>query len=41
MPARHDARVLIVGSGATGAGLAHDLALRGLEVTLVDPELMR
>jgi glycerol-3-phosphate dehydrogenase len=36
MPARHDARVLIVGGGATGAGLAHDLALRGLRVTLVE-----
>ncbi|MGZ4305064.1 MAG: FAD-dependent oxidoreductase [Solirubrobacteraceae bacterium] len=33
---RHDAHVLIVGGGATGAGLAHDLALRGLRVTLVD-----
>ena len=36
MPIRHDARVLIVGGGATGAGLAHDLALRGLRVTLVE-----
>jgi glycerol-3-phosphate dehydrogenase len=36
MPTRHDARVLIVGGGATGAGLAHDLALRGLQVTLVE-----
>lgn len=25
MPIRHDARVLIVGGGATGAGLDHDL----------------
>jgi glycerol-3-phosphate dehydrogenase len=33
---RHDSHVLIVGGGATGAGLAHDLALRGLRVTLVD-----
>ncbi|MGZ4324661.1 MAG: FAD-dependent oxidoreductase [Solirubrobacteraceae bacterium] len=33
---RHDAHVLIVGGGATGAGLAHDLALRGLRVTLID-----
>jgi glycerol-3-phosphate dehydrogenase len=33
---RHDAHVLIVGGGATGGGLAHDLALRGLRVTLVD-----
>ena len=36
MSARHDAHVLIVGGGATGGGLAHDLALRGLRVTLVD-----
>ena len=36
MPIRHDARVLIVGGGATGAGLAHDLALRGIRVTLVE-----
>lgn len=27
--------VLVVGTGATGAGLARDLAMRGLEVTLV------
>ena len=32
----HDAHVLIVGGGATGAGLAHDLALRGLRVTVVE-----
>jgi glycerol-3-phosphate dehydrogenase len=30
------ARVLIVGGGGTGAALAHDLALRGLAVTLVE-----
>ena len=36
MSTRHDAHVLIVGGGATGGGLAHDLALRGLRVTLVD-----
>jgi len=30
------ARVLIVGGGGTGAALAHDLALRGLGVTLVE-----
>src|SRR5436309_5641804 len=30
------ARVLIVGGGGTGAALAHDLALRGLRVTLVE-----
>lgn len=33
-PARHDARVLIVGGGGTGGALAHDLVLRGLRVTL-------
>ena len=36
MPTRHDAHVLIAGGGATGGGLAQDLALRGLRVTLVD-----
>lgn len=36
MSSRHDAHVLIVGGGATGAGLAHDLSLRGLRVTLVE-----
>ena len=36
MSNRHEAHVLIVGGGATGAGLAHDLALRGLRVTLVE-----
>jgi glycerol-3-phosphate dehydrogenase len=30
------ARVLIVGGGGTGGALAHDLALRGLRVTLVE-----
>jgi len=34
--ARHKAHVLIIGGGATGAGLAHDLALRGLRVTVVE-----
>ncbi|HSD76952.1 MAG TPA: FAD-dependent oxidoreductase, partial [Solirubrobacteraceae bacterium] len=34
--ARHDAHVLIVGGGGTGGALAHDLALRGLRVTLVE-----
>ena len=34
--ARNEASVLIIGGGATGAGLAHDLALRGLRVTLVE-----
>jgi glycerol-3-phosphate dehydrogenase len=33
---RHDARVLIIGGGGTGGALAHDLALRGLRVTLVE-----
>jgi glycerol-3-phosphate dehydrogenase len=33
---RHDAHVLIVGGGGTGAALAHDLSLRGLSVTLVE-----
>ena len=30
------AHVVIVGGGATGAGVAHDLALRGLRVTLLE-----
>jgi glycerol-3-phosphate dehydrogenase len=34
--ARHDAHVLIIGGGGTGAALAHDLTLRGLVVTLVE-----
>jgi glycerol-3-phosphate dehydrogenase len=33
---RYDAHVLIVGGGGTGGALAHDLALRGLRVTLVE-----
>ncbi len=36
MSSRHDHHVLIVGGGATGGGLAHDLALRGLRVTLIE-----
>ena len=36
MAIRHDAHVLIVGGGATGGALVHDLALRGVRVTLVD-----
>jgi len=28
--------VVVVGGGGTGAALAHDLVLRGLEVTLVE-----
>jgi glycerol-3-phosphate dehydrogenase len=36
MSTRPDAHVLIVGGGATGGGLAHDLALRGVRVTLVE-----
>jgi glycerol-3-phosphate dehydrogenase len=34
--AAHDAHVLIVGGGGTGGALAHDLALRGIRVTLVE-----
>lgn len=34
--ARSDARVLIIGGGGTGGALAHDLALRGVNVTLVE-----
>ncbi len=30
------ARVVVIGGGATGAGVAHDLALRGLHVTLLE-----
>jgi glycerol-3-phosphate dehydrogenase len=33
---RHDAHVLVIGGGGTGGALAHDLALRGLRVTLVE-----
>jgi glycerol-3-phosphate dehydrogenase len=33
---RYDAHVLIIGGGGTGGALAHDLALRGLRVTLVE-----
>jgi glycerol-3-phosphate dehydrogenase len=33
---RQDAHVLIIGGGGTGGALAHDLALRGLRVTLVE-----
>jgi len=31
-----DPTVLVIGGGATGAGIARDLALRGVDVTLVD-----
>lgn len=31
-----DPTVLVIGGGATGAGVARDLALRGVDVTLVD-----
>jgi glycerol-3-phosphate dehydrogenase len=31
-----DTEVLVIGGGATGSGVARDLALRGVEVTLVD-----
>src|SRR5436190_16168348 len=34
--AAHDAHVLIVGGGGTGGALAHDLALRGVAVILVE-----
>ena len=34
--ARHDAHVLVIGGGGTGGALAHDLALRGVRVTLVE-----
>ena len=30
------AHVVVIGGGATGAGVAHDLALRGLRVTLLE-----
>jgi glycerol-3-phosphate dehydrogenase len=33
---RRDGHILIVGGGGTGGALAHDLALRGLRVTLVE-----
>ena len=33
---RHRPRVLIIGAGSTGAATAHDLALRGLDVTVVE-----
>ncbi len=29
-------RVIVIGAGSTGAALAHDLALRGLAVTVVE-----
>jgi glycerol-3-phosphate dehydrogenase len=32
----HSPTVLVVGGGATGAGIARDLALRGIDVTLVE-----
>ena len=35
-PSARDAHVLIIGGGGTGGALAHDLALRGLRVTLVE-----
>jgi glycerol-3-phosphate dehydrogenase len=35
-PRTRSAHVLIVGGGGTGGALAHDLALRGLRVTLVE-----
>ena len=36
LPARSAPHVLIIGGGGTGGALAHDLALRGLRVTLVE-----
>jgi glycerol-3-phosphate dehydrogenase len=32
----HETEVLVIGGGATGAGVARDLAMRGLTVTLAD-----
>jgi glycerol-3-phosphate dehydrogenase len=32
----HDTEVLVLGGGSTGCGIARDLAMRGLEVTLVE-----
>jgi glycerol-3-phosphate dehydrogenase len=32
----HDTEVLVIGGGATGAGVARDLAMRGVSVTLAD-----
>jgi len=37
--AQKGGRVLVVGAGLAGAGVAHALALRGCEVTVVDPIL--
>src|SRR5512147_2286090 len=31
-----NAYVVVIGAGSTGAAIAHDLALRGLRVTLLD-----
>ena len=31
-----DSTVLVIGGGATGTGIARDLAMRGVDVTLVD-----
>ena len=36
MTRSHDTDVLIIGGGATGAGLLRDLALRGIRATLID-----
>ena len=33
---QHQTDVLVVGGGATGSGIARDLALRGVDVTLVE-----
>jgi glycine/D-amino acid oxidase-like deaminating enzyme len=32
----HDTSVLVIGGGATGTGIARDLALRGIDVTLAE-----
>ncbi len=32
----HDTEVLVIGGGSTGCGIARDLAMRGLDVTLVE-----
>lgn len=36
MPASHEVDVLVIGGGATGAGLLRDLAMRGLRALLVE-----
>ena len=36
MPARAEVDVVVIGGGATGAGVLRDLAMRGLRATLVE-----